>query len=81
MFLYSILPAEVVLQPLEAVPQRWEEVDPRSGRRLLLCRDGSGVVRIERLVSTEPRDYLDPALQPGVLHRGWGPARGDAHQG
>lgn len=36
----------------------------QSGRMAECVREGDGW-RLRRLISTDPRDYLDPALQPG----------------
>lgn len=64
--LYSIIPPEVVLRPADGpAAVLWEEVEASGARRLILRRDADGRVVIERIISTEPRDYLDPALQPG----------------
>jgi hypothetical protein len=33
--------------------------------RLILRRDGAGIWRVSRLLSSDPSDYLNPALGPG----------------
>lgn len=33
--------------------------------RYLECEQTSGGLRLRRMISTDPRDYLDPAWQPG----------------
>lgn len=75
--LYSIMPPEVVFEVLEAGGANGmgtlEETVLVGGPRLLLRRDARGRGVIERIISTEPRDYLDPRLQPGMPHDG--PAR------
>ncbi len=37
------------------------------GRQVLLRRGADGMARLERLLSTEPNDYLDPAFSPGTV--------------
>lgn len=72
--LYSIMPPEVVFAGLDegvaGGPVRPEEAALVGGTRLLLRRDTHGRAVIERIISTEPRDYLDPRLQPGMVHDG-----------
>jgi hypothetical protein len=57
--LWTIMPMELVMQVGEGAPALtsvWQ------GDRLVMLRpDGT----VERLLSTNPYDYLDPALQPG----------------
>ncbi len=65
----------VLYTPL-ALEQVWAAV-PADGRgdslarvhqRTCLVRVGAdGQRRLERLLSTDPRDFLDPRLQPGQL--------------
>jgi hypothetical protein len=58
-------------------PLSWEDIFPAEpvpaplagyvNGRLCLVRVGpDGTPRIERLLSTDPQDYLDPALQPAT---------------
>jgi hypothetical protein len=42
----------------------WER---RHGRLCLARRAPDGTTTVERLFSTDPRDYLDPRFQPGTL--------------
>ena len=66
--LYSVTPPEDV----------WNPQGPASGPLLLWRRHGSrmlclrlladGQAQVERLISTEPRDFLDPSFGPGA---GW----------
>jgi hypothetical protein len=58
--LWTVMPLELVMQAGEEAPALrsvWQ------GDRLVMLRaDGT----VERLLSTNPYDYLDPALQPGT---------------
>jgi hypothetical protein len=59
--LYTIMPPEVVMAGSQ---QPRELAESRSGNRLALVHaDG----RLERLISTDPADFLLPHLQPGQL--------------
>ncbi|NMP21855.1 YlzJ-like family protein [Sulfobacillus harzensis] len=37
------------------------------GRRVLCRRGADGLPRVERLLSTDPADYLDPDWMPGSV--------------
>lgn len=64
--LWTAMPIELVTQGLvaEEAPCVEQHVD---GRLLLIQPgpDGTGV--LQRLISTDPQDYLDPRWQPGVV--------------
>jgi hypothetical protein len=70
--LYSILPPEVVFQedPDGATAARGlrEVVLGASGVRLLLRRTPTGEC-VERVISSDPRHFLHPDLQPGSPYR------------
>jgi hypothetical protein len=64
--LYTPLPPEDIWGPLmgDVDSVHWD----RHADRLCLARLGPrGERRLERLFSTNPRDYLDPRFQPGTL--------------
>ncbi|MGE5578837.1 MAG: YlzJ-like family protein [Bacillota bacterium] len=70
MVLYSIYPPEVVLGQVENPEPRFFTVE-LDGRTLVLeMKDGRA--QIVRLLSTNPRDYLDSRWQPGQA-LGFGP--------
>ena len=67
--LYTPLPPEDIWrQPTdqEALDARWQGV---GGRLFLVATGPDGEPRIQRLFSTDPRDYLDPRYQPGSTLR------------
>ena len=65
MMLWTIYPAEVVLQA-EEDPPRHEEVV--MGNRIFLCsQTEGGQKQIQRLISTNPADYMNPQWQPGQI--------------
>lgn len=66
MLIYSVVPPEVVFGQDGASPPVWEEVELAGGGRVILRREPGGRAVVERVISTEPRDYLDPTLQPGM---------------
>jgi hypothetical protein len=64
--LYSVMPPEDVWGErtlAEAAGGRWVPLSPG---RLLYVAPGPLGECIVRLISPEPRDYLDPGLQPGA---------------
>lgn len=63
MILYTIMPPEWVWSP----PGEAEatEVVAQGTRQVVLARGTDGSRRVARLISTEPRDFLDPRWQPG----------------
>ncbi len=65
MMLWTIYPPEVVFRT-EETPPRQEEVAV-GGRIFLVSRTEGGQHQIERLISTDPADYLNPLWQPGQI--------------
>lgn len=68
MILYTIYPPEVIFHREEEAPKR-REVTLEGGVRLELTADADGQYRVNRLISTNPADYLDPRFQPGRLYQ------------
>ncbi len=60
--LWSIYPAEVIFGDPSATPP--EEVSV-AGRTFIVSRLPDGGRRIERLISSDPSDYLRPEWTPG----------------
>ncbi|MEW6522137.1 MAG: YlzJ-like family protein [Bacillota bacterium] len=58
--LYTIFPPDVVWQDWPVFTDGLRQV-AWHGRTVLVGSDG----RVERLLSTDPRDFLDPRFQPG----------------
>ena len=65
MILYTTMPLATVLQGLEDLNPSYLEMEV-SGTRLVVEGTGLGQGRIVRLLSTDPQDYLNPSLQPGM---------------
>lgn len=64
MILYTVVPPEELFDDDEpSVPV----VAAVNGTPVLVTPLGDGRARIERLLSTDPERFLDPALQPGVV--------------
>jgi hypothetical protein len=60
------MPMELVTQGLE--PEMTACVEQRVEGRLLLVTPGpGGTGTVQRLISTDPFDYLDPRWQPGTV--------------
>jgi hypothetical protein len=66
--LWTAMPIELVVEGLEpqatACVEQWVE-----GRLLLVTPGAGGVGTVQRLVSSDPFDYLDPRWQPGAVLR------------
>lgn len=69
--LWSVMPIELVIDGMApALPAR---VEMSVEGRVLEVEPGSdGMATVVRLVSTDPRDYLDPRFQPGARIRSGG---------
>lgn len=65
MILYTVVPPEELFDDDDelTVPI----VAAVNGTPALVTPLGEGKARIERLLSTDPDHFLDPALQPGVI--------------
>lgn len=67
MMIYSVVPPEVILSDIDGEPHATDAVPlAHGGTAVVLVRrlPGHGTV-IERVISTDPRHYLDPTLAPG----------------
>lgn len=62
--LHTVIPIEDVLATAAPSPVYGEVV--MGGRRLVVSFTAEGSARLERLISTNPLDYLHPRLQPGA---------------
>ena len=69
--LYTIIPPEVVFaEEFEGEEKRGRETTVTIGGVTLLVEpDGFGRGTINRVISTNPEDYLDPRWQPGARVR------------
>lgn len=70
--LWTAMPLELVVDGL--APQASACVELRVEGRLLQVLPGDGGMgTVQRLISTDPRDYLDPRWQPGapITLGGW----------
>lgn len=65
MMLYTVIPACLLFPPQTPAAGRWQEM----GGRMLLLRETAGGQVVDRLVSTDPADYLRPGWQPGSSFR------------
>ncbi len=65
MMLWTIYPPEVVFKNEEEAP-RHEEISV-GNRIFMVSRTKGGQRQIERLISTDPADYMNPTWQPGQI--------------
>lgn len=74
MFLYTLVPAECFLEQPETVQQAPRQL--HNGASILEGRVVDGAFTVSRLISTDPKLYLDPRYTPGAvckeeLHQQW----------
>ena len=70
MMLYTIIPSEAIFDPgSETGPaENSEEVEIKQGPVSLLTQAlPGGQYKINRIISTDPQDYLKPEWQPGSI--------------
>jgi hypothetical protein len=58
------MPLPLVMEGSESFQPAYEEISWKNAT-LLVEDTGRNTARVVRLISTDPADYLDPALQPG----------------
>jgi len=64
--LWTIMPLNVVMDGSELHQPIYTEIPWKSGV-LLVEETGQSAARVVRLLSTDPADYLEPAVQPGRI--------------
>ncbi|HEY3368498.1 MAG TPA: YlzJ-like family protein [Symbiobacteriaceae bacterium] len=64
--LWTIIPAEMVVQGLPGLDQPVCQEMEVAGRLVEVLPAGDGSATIQRLLSTNPWDYLDARWQPGT---------------
>lgn len=69
MILYSIVPSEVVFGDYSANPVSASMEMDYMGYRVQVSALPNNQYVINRLISTSPKAYLDPRLQPGTVIR------------
>jgi hypothetical protein len=67
LILHTIIPLEVVLDGSDSYQPVYSEIPWKGGGTLLVEDCGQNSVKVVRLLSTNPSDYLDPAVQPGSI--------------
>ena len=66
MILYSIIPADVVFDGFDSSKNNMRFVELEyMGEKIQAIPESNGEYIIARLLSTSPKAYLNPALQPG----------------
>jgi len=72
MFLYTIIPLEYIFGEdedcNEPSREKSKEVEVKKGQASILCQlSSSGEMKINRVISSNPQDYLNPEWQPGAI--------------
>lgn len=65
MLIYSVIPPELLVAGLENNSKGFEEII--DGVKVQIEPIGENTARINRILSTNPQDFLNPKLQPGQL--------------
>ncbi len=67
--LYTIIPEEYIFEENNALPETNQaEIEVRQGSLSLICHhSSSGELIINRIISSNPQDYLNPDWQPGSV--------------
>lgn len=65
--LWTIMPLEAIMEGSCSCQLSYSELPWHNGATLLVEPLGSGKVKVVRLISTDPRHYLDPDLRPGNI--------------
>jgi hypothetical protein len=64
--LYSIIPAEVVFNNSDIEKTVSKEIE-YLGEKVIVTPFENNQLKIQRLISTSPKAYLNPRLQPGAI--------------
>lgn len=72
MFLYTIVPIEYIFGEMEDdgdySQEKFHEVEIKKGQTSIMCQSlPSGEMRVNRIISTNPQDYLKTDWQPGSI--------------
>jgi len=70
MMLYTIIPSEAIFdsEPETGLTENSSEVEIKQGSVSLLTQAlPGGQYKINRIISTDPQDYLKPEWQPGSI--------------
>lgn len=66
---YTIYPLEMVLEEDSGTGPALVELSV-GGRTVVAAQTAGGGLTLQRLLSTDPADYLDPSFQPGATWPG-----------
>ncbi len=72
MILYSIIPVEVVFSEQNNDNYKFVEIE-YEGEKVVASQLSNNTYRINRVISTSPKVYLNPKLMPGEIIETYGP--------
>ena len=61
------MPLELVMEGSDSYEPVYTEMPWNNGGTLLVEEMGQNQAKVVRLISTDPQDYLNPAIQPGCM--------------
>ena len=64
---YSIYPLEMVLEDYDNFEVKYDELILPDSLKILAERIDQEDVKVVKIISTDPQDYLRPELQPGKI--------------
>lgn len=66
MILWTILPLEMVFAEANSQPPTFDEIE-YAGRTVMVEKIGADNMKVVRVITTDPQDYLRPEFQPGTV--------------
>lgn len=70
MILYSIIPPEVVFGDFEKVDEKEYLEIEYLGEKVMVTPLSNNQYKVDRIISTSPKAYLNPKLMPGEVING-----------
>ena len=65
MIIYSVMPMEMIMKNVDTTEYNYQEAEIDGLKMLVEPVPHSGEVKIVRLMSPDPQDYLNPRYMPG----------------
>lgn len=70
MILYTIIPIEIIFQEIQDTRRNTTVIMDYMGVKVEAMMTSNNQYVINRILTTSPKDYLNPKLQPGTVIKG-----------